>query len=43
MFTPYDSGVKLTAAQEKAINNGLKTRDMKMSNLAVLERLVRKQ
>jgi len=43
MFAPYDSGVELTAAQEKAINDGLKTRDMKMSNMAVLERMVRKQ
>ncbi len=43
MFAPYDSGVELTATQEKAINDGLKTRDMKMSNMAVLERMVRKQ
>lgn len=42
-FAPGSSGPTLSAAQEKAVEDGLALRDMKMVTMAVLEKKVRKQ
>lgn len=42
-FTPYDNNLTLTEAQQKTIQDGLATRDMKMSIMGRLEKMVRKK
>lgn len=42
-FSPYDNDMELTEAQQKAVQDGLATRDMKMVNMGRLEKMVRKK